>query len=68
MMEFGRSHGLDVVVVASKVDKLKREERRRSLAAMRDEVAQVFPFSAPKKEGIAEIRAHLETYAEGPAG
>lgn len=62
MMGFGQAHGLDVIVVASKVDKLKREERRRSLAAMREQAPEVFAFSAPKREGIDAIRARIESY------
>ncbi|MEO2167331.1 MAG: ribosome biogenesis GTP-binding protein YihA/YsxC [bacterium] len=62
MMEFGEAHGRDVVVVASKIDKLKRNARDKALAAMRKEVDEVFPFSALSREGIDEIRARLERY------
>jgi GTP-binding protein len=62
MMEFGEAHGRDVVVVASKIDKLKRNARDKALAAIRKEVDEVFPFSALSREGIDEIRARLERY------
>ena len=62
MMEFGEAHGHDVVVVASKIDKLKRNARDKALATMRQEVEEVFPFSALSRSGIEEIRKRLERY------
>ena len=63
MLEFARTHSLQVLVVASKVDKLKRDARRRSLISMESEAVEVFPFSALRGDGIGAIRARLEGYA-----
>jgi len=68
MITFAEDHGKDILVVASKVDKLKREARRKALAALRADVAEVFPFSALSKEGIVEIRKRLESYGRAAAG
>ena len=62
MIAFAEDHGKDIVIVASKVDKLKREARRKALQALREEVPEVFGFSALSKEGIVEIRRRLESY------
>ena len=62
MISFAEDHGKDIVIVASKVDKLKREARRKALQALRAEVPEVFAFSALSKEGILEIRRRLESY------
>lgn len=68
MITFAEDHGKDILVVASKVDKLKREARRKALADLRGDVAEVFPFSALSKEGIVEIRKRLESYGRAAAG
>ena len=65
MLEFGRAHDKDMIIVASKVDKLKRDARRKALAAIRADVEEVFPFSALSGEGILEIRRRLESYGKG---
>jgi GTP-binding protein len=66
MIEFGAAHDKEVLIVASKVDKLKREARRKALESIREEVPEVFAFSALSKEGILEIRRRLESYARLP--
>lgn len=64
MIEFGAAHDKDILVVASKIDKLKRQARQKALDSIRTEVPEVFGFSALSKDGILEIRRHLESYAK----
>ena len=66
MIDFAHANDKEILIVASKVDKLKREARRKSLDGIRQEVPEVFAFSALSKEGILEIRRRLESYGRVP--
>ena len=66
MIDFAHAHDKEILIVASKVDKLEREARRKSLDGIRQEVPEVFAFSALSKEGILEIRRRLESYGRVP--
>ncbi|MBW1877763.1 MAG: YihA family ribosome biogenesis GTP-binding protein [Deltaproteobacteria bacterium] len=55
---------IPALVVATKVDKLKRNERRKNLQAIRDEFrlspAQFVPFSAVTREGRDAVWSRIE--------
>jgi GTP-binding protein len=48
-------HGRRYLVIATKMDKLKKSEEERGLAAIRKEGAEPLPFSAETGRGVREI-------------
>ena len=53
--------GMGIVIVANKVDKIKKSQYQNRLKALCQELAghQVFPYSSTSKVGIEELRAEL---------
>lgn len=74
MLEYLAGLHLPTLVAATKVDKLKRGERTRRLAALRKEFGldaeQLIAFSAITGEGAGELREALEALvgSQDPAG
>lgn len=64
MLEYLAHIGMPTLVVVTKADKVKRQERTRSLARIRErlelEPAQVLPFSAKTGEGREELLGALD--------
>ena len=64
MYEWSRHYGFDGIVVATKADKLSRNEAAKNLAMIRKELALtekdiLIPVSALKKTGTEELEAEL---------
>ena len=61
--------GIPLLVVATKVDKLKQRDRKKNIKAIRDEfrlpAGQPVAFSAVSKEGREIIWDHIESAARG---
>jgi GTP-binding protein len=69
MYEWSRHYGFDGVVVATKADKLSRNETVKNLAMIRRELGltqndKLFPVSALKRTGTAELEAELSRLLE----
>ena len=69
MYEWSRHYGFDGVVVATKADKLSRNETFKNLAMIRNELGltqndKLFPVSALKRTGTAELEAELSRLLE----
>jgi GTP-binding protein len=69
MYEWSRHYGFDGVVVATKADKLSRNEMVKNLAMIRNELGltqndKLFPVSALKRTGTAELEAELSRLLE----
>ncbi|MBQ4424878.1 MAG: YihA family ribosome biogenesis GTP-binding protein [Lachnospiraceae bacterium] len=65
MYEWIKANGYEPVIVATKLDKIKKSQRDAQLNLIRDtlqlpEGTPVFPYSALTKEGRDEIYAYLE--------
>ena len=65
MYEWIKANGYEPVIVATKLDKIKKSQRDAQLNLIRDilqlpEETPVFPYSALTKEGRDEIYAYLE--------
>lgn len=58
MLTLLRDEGHQAIVVANKIDKLKRSERAKALAAIEEQCApfDVFPISAKEKEGVGAVQ------------
>ncbi|MDD2484764.1 MAG: ribosome biogenesis GTP-binding protein YihA/YsxC [Eubacteriales bacterium] len=70
MYEWSRHYGYDGIVVATKADKLSRNEMTKNLAMIRRELALteedlLIPVSALKKTGTKELEAELLRLLEG---
>ena len=64
MAEWFKTSGCPLVVVANKLDKLKKSEIEPNLALIRetlelDETVRIIPFSAEKGQGRSELMAEL---------
>jgi GTP-binding protein len=72
MLEYLAPIGIPVLVVLTKIDKLKRAERQRALQRALDSLGldaeQVLPFSSRTGEGRDELLAAVEGLLEGTAG
>lgn len=68
MFDFSRHHQIPVTIIATKSDKLSRSEQIKSIALIKKSFGllseKVFPLSALKKTGGAEIWAHIEAVFE----
>ncbi len=65
MLDFIRQSGREVVVVATKADKLNRSEFKKQIDRIRtvlslDENTEVIPFSSLKRMGIEEVWSTIE--------
>ena len=65
MLEMARGYGLEVAVIATKSDKIKRNQLQKQIKAIRtglqlDADVPVLPFSALDGSGRDEIRAYIE--------
>lgn len=71
MMQFLASLGVPTIVVATKVDKLKRSERGATLAALAQQLGidddQVIPFSAHTGEGRDELAQAIVSVLAQPS-
>jgi GTP-binding protein len=68
LLEFLDAHGVASILVATKVDKLKRSERRAALAFEGPDGRQPVPFSAVTGEGFAELWAAIRRAARRRGG
>lgn len=59
LAEIVRSRGIELVVAATKVDKIRRNERAAMIRRFEPLNAPVFPCSATDGEGIEELRRRL---------
>ncbi len=59
LAEIVRSRGIELVVAATKIDKLRRSERAAMMRRFEPLNAPVFPCSAADGEGIEELRRRL---------
>jgi GTP-binding protein len=61
MLKLLHEQGKNVIVVANKVDKLKKTESAKQLKAIEHEVSfySVIPYSAEKKLGVAQLAAEI---------
>lgn len=69
MCDFFRTDGCPMIVVANKLDKLKRGEIEHNLALIRetldlDENEMLVPFSAEKGDGKEQLMGLLRTFCE----
>lgn len=69
MYEWLKHFGYDIVVVATKIDKLKRSQLPKHIAEIRKTLNLtkediLIPFSGEKKVGIDELWKVIETYIE----
>jgi GTP-binding protein len=55
LLDFAGHHGLPAAVVLTKVDKLKRADRQRAIAAASRAAGEVIPFSAVSGEGVDTV-------------
>lgn len=72
MYEWLKHFGYDIVVVATKIDKLKRSQVPKHIAEIRKTLNLgkediLIPFSGEKKIGVDELWKVIETYIETPA-
>ena len=68
MLELAEAYDLPVHILLSKSDKLKRGQAARALQTARAELgdrATVQLFSALKRSGLDEARAHLDAQLSG---
>jgi len=70
MYAWSRHYGFDGVVVATKADKLSKNELRKNLAMIRKELSLgeedlLFPVSALKRTGTEDLEAELLRLLEG---
>jgi GTP-binding protein len=65
LLEWLRSVGRDLVVVATKIDRLSGNERTRNLAALKKglELDEILPVSSKTHYGIKELWARIESVA-----
>src|SRR5580704_15433547 len=65
LLEWLRSVGRDLVVVATKIDRLSGNERVRNLAALKKglELDEILPVSSKTHFGIKELWARIESVA-----
>ncbi len=59
LAEIVRSRGIELVVAATKIDKIRRSERAAMMRRFEPLNAPVFPCSAADGEGIEELRRRL---------
>lgn len=68
MMALFRHHSIPFLVAATKIDKLKKQERVRALSALRRDPdltdLRIIPFAAPTTEGRAELLKALTELAD----
>lgn len=69
MYEWMMSQGYHPVIIATKLDKIKRSQIQKHLNMLRrglraDERTLIFPFSALNKQGRDEITAYIESLSE----
>ena len=68
MYEWVRASGLDMVVVATKLDKIKRSQKDKQLKLVRDtlgvkqEDIKIIPYSAETKAGRDELLMEISNY------
>lgn len=65
MMDYARYFAIPVVVIATKIDKLKRSERDRKLKLIKQTLSMddhdvLIPFSSESKEGVDEAWREIE--------
>lgn len=65
MMDYARYFAIPVVVIATKIDKLKRSERDRKLKLIKQTLSMdnhdvLIPFSSESKEGVDEAWCEIE--------
>ena len=65
LLDWLRSHDRDLIVVATKIDRLSGNQRTRNLAALKMalELDEILPVSAKTGYGIKELWSRLETSA-----
>lgn len=67
MIAYLHGTGLPFIIVATKLDKLKKTQQQKRLEQLKDELASfedvaVYPFSAQTGEGADELSACIERY------
>ena len=62
MLKFLQMADVPAIVVATKVDTLRRNQRQKKLALLRKGlgVSEIIPFSSPKKEGVGILWSRFE--------
>lgn len=73
MYEWILAQGYHPVIIATKLDKIKRSQMQKHLKMIReglgaDERTLIFPFSALNKQGRDEITAYIESLSEQEVG
>lgn len=69
MIEYARYHGMRIAVIATKMDKLKRNEVKKNLERIRatlelSENEPLIPFSSEKRQGIDRVWREIESMIE----
>lgn len=68
MIEYARYYTIPVIVVATKIDKIKNSQRRKNLAAIQEDLRlgenSVFPFSAETREGLEKVWSAIDQMIE----
>ena len=66
MYDWVKANGFNPVIIATKLDKIKRSQVQKHLKMVReglgaDKEALIIPFSAPEKKGVEEILSFIES-------
>ena len=64
------SQGYEPVIIATKLDKIKRSQVQKQMKLLREGLAlpsgtKIFPFSSVTKQGREEIWEVIETFTKG---
>lgn len=66
MMEFARYYDIPVLVVATKIDKVKSSQKRKNLNVIMETLAlsedQIIPFSSETKQGVDKVWEAIERF------
>ena len=65
LLDFAAAHDLPLLVVATKVDKLRRGERARAERALAAAPVPVVPFSSTTGEGVDDVWRAIATWTGG---
>ncbi len=71
MYQWILDHGYEPVIIATKLDKIKRSQKDKQLKLIRTELqvvpgTKIFPFSAETKQGREEIWSFIDTLVTEP--